>query len=142
MPKTTKRNLFYKKESCRTKKEKVCRDIVCYGVTIFAADVLKTFYGEESASKNYKKYEVVVDDKNPKILVVKYNYKEKLYVLDENHNKKPVRIKHINTIIDKEWKVLSSCNKAKNGKKYPTYKIQNINTGEVVEITTRSASSP
>ena len=37
MPKTTKRNLFYKKESCRTKKEKVCRDIVCYGVTIFAA---------------------------------------------------------------------------------------------------------
>ena len=37
MPKTTKRNLFYKKESCRTKKEKVCRDLVCYGVTIFAA---------------------------------------------------------------------------------------------------------
>ena len=37
MPKTTKRNLFYKKESCRTKKEKVCRDIVCYWVTIFAA---------------------------------------------------------------------------------------------------------
>lgn len=37
MPKTTKRNLFYKKESCRTRKEKVCRDIVCYGVTIFAA---------------------------------------------------------------------------------------------------------
>ena len=37
MPKTTKGNLLYKKESCRTKKEKVCRDIVCYGVTIFAA---------------------------------------------------------------------------------------------------------
>lgn len=37
MSKTTKRNLFYKKESCRTKKEKVCRDVVCYGVTIFAA---------------------------------------------------------------------------------------------------------
>lgn len=37
MSKTTKRNLFYKKESCRTKNEKVCRDIVCYGVTIFAA---------------------------------------------------------------------------------------------------------
>ena len=37
MSKATKRNLFYKKESCRTKKEKVCRDVVCYGVTIFAA---------------------------------------------------------------------------------------------------------
>ena len=37
MPKPTKWNLFYKKESCRTKKEKVCRDLVCYGVTIFAA---------------------------------------------------------------------------------------------------------
>ncbi len=32
-----KQNLFYKKESCRTKKEKLCRDIACYGVTIFAA---------------------------------------------------------------------------------------------------------
>ena len=37
MPKTTKKSLFYKKESCRTRNEKVCRDIVCYGVTIFAA---------------------------------------------------------------------------------------------------------
>lgn len=37
MPKTKKQNLLYKRESCRTKKEKVCRDIVCYGVTIFAA---------------------------------------------------------------------------------------------------------
>ena len=32
-----KQNLFYKKESCRSKREKVCRDIACYGVTIFAA---------------------------------------------------------------------------------------------------------
>ena len=37
MPKTTKRNLFYKKESKRTKTEKLCRDVACYGVTIFAA---------------------------------------------------------------------------------------------------------
>ena len=37
MSKTSKRNLFYKKESCRSKKEKLCRDIACYGVTIFAA---------------------------------------------------------------------------------------------------------
>ena len=32
-----KQNLLYKKESCRSKKEKICRDIACYGVTIFAA---------------------------------------------------------------------------------------------------------
>lgn len=37
MPKTRKQNLFYKKESERTRREKVCRDIACYGVTIFAA---------------------------------------------------------------------------------------------------------
>ena len=37
MARVTKEKLFYKKESCRTKKEKVCRDIACYGVTIFAA---------------------------------------------------------------------------------------------------------
>lgn len=29
--------LFYKKESERTRGEKLCRDIACYGVTIFAA---------------------------------------------------------------------------------------------------------
>jgi len=37
MAKVTKEKLFYKKESKRTRKEKVCRDIACYGVTIFAA---------------------------------------------------------------------------------------------------------
>lgn len=37
MARVTKEKLFYKKESCRTKKEKVCRDIACYGVVIFAA---------------------------------------------------------------------------------------------------------
>ena len=37
MPKRTKRNLLHKRESERTKSEKVVRDVVCYGVTIFAA---------------------------------------------------------------------------------------------------------
>ena len=37
MAKATKEKLFYKKESRRTRKEKLCRDIACYGVTIFAA---------------------------------------------------------------------------------------------------------
>ena len=35
--KKTKNFLFYKKESERTKRERLCRDIVFYGVTIFAA---------------------------------------------------------------------------------------------------------
>jgi len=33
----TKNFLFYKKESERTKSEKLCRDIAFYGVTIFTA---------------------------------------------------------------------------------------------------------
>ena len=37
MKKATKQLLFYKKESERSKRERVCRDIVCYGVTIFTA---------------------------------------------------------------------------------------------------------
>jgi hypothetical protein len=37
MPKTRKNNLFYKRECERSRKEKLCRDIACYGVTIFAA---------------------------------------------------------------------------------------------------------
>ena len=37
MKKETKEKLFYKKESDRTKKEKLIRDIICYGVVIYAA---------------------------------------------------------------------------------------------------------
>jgi hypothetical protein len=37
MARATKEKLFYKKESKRTRNEKLCRDIACYGVTIFAA---------------------------------------------------------------------------------------------------------
>ena len=37
MKNTTKQKLFYKKENERTRRQKVCRDIACYGVTIFAA---------------------------------------------------------------------------------------------------------
>jgi hypothetical protein len=37
MARVTKEKLFYKRESKRTKSEKLCRNIACYGVTIFAA---------------------------------------------------------------------------------------------------------
>ena len=33
----SKQQLFYKKESERTKKEKLCRNLICFWVTIFAA---------------------------------------------------------------------------------------------------------
>ena len=34
---TRKNKLFYTKESERSRRDKICRDIACYGVTIFAA---------------------------------------------------------------------------------------------------------
>jgi hypothetical protein len=37
MKNTMKQKIFHKKESERTRKEKLCRDIACYGVTLFAA---------------------------------------------------------------------------------------------------------
>ena len=37
MKATTKQRLLHKKESERSRKEIICRDIACYGVTIFAA---------------------------------------------------------------------------------------------------------
>ena len=37
MARVRKQNLFYKKESERSRREKICRDIACYWVTIFAA---------------------------------------------------------------------------------------------------------
>ena len=37
MSESVKQRLFYKKECDRTKTEKVIRDLVCYGVVIYAA---------------------------------------------------------------------------------------------------------
>ena len=37
MSESVKQRLFYKKECDRTKTEKLIRDIVCYGVVIYAA---------------------------------------------------------------------------------------------------------
>ncbi len=37
MKATTKERLFHKKESLRSRKEKLCRDVAFYGVTIVAA---------------------------------------------------------------------------------------------------------
>ena len=37
MKRETKQKIFHKRESERTRREKLCRDIACYGVTIFAA---------------------------------------------------------------------------------------------------------
>ena len=37
MKATTKQKLLHKKESERSRREKICRDIACYSVTILAA---------------------------------------------------------------------------------------------------------
>ena len=37
MPKEVKKRVLYKKESERSKTEKLVRDLVCYGVVIYAA---------------------------------------------------------------------------------------------------------
>ena len=37
MKQKTKEIIFYKKECKRSKVEKACRNVICYGVTIFAA---------------------------------------------------------------------------------------------------------
>ena len=108
-----------------------------YGAVIYAQDLLNTLYGDESMSSNYTKHDVVVDNENPNTLVVYYNYKKKYYVNDSDNIKKRMRSRHINTIVDKEWKVISSSGKANNGKKYPTYTLKNINTNEEIEVSTR-----
>ena len=110
-----------------------------YGATIIASDLLNTLYGDESTSSEYTKHEVILDPANSDTLVVYYNYKKKYYI-EENGAKKRIRTKRINTIIDKEWKILYSKNHSSTGKKYPVYIIKNINTGEEMEISTRALS--
>ena len=60
MANKTKQRLVYKKESERTAFEKMCRDVACYGVTIFAAlmgfllvDANVSLANAESDSANY-----------------------------------------------------------------------------------------
>ena len=108
-----------------------------FGVTILASDLLKALYGEESTAETYTKHEVIVDPNSANTLVVYYNYKKK-YSIRSDDQVKRIRSKHIGTIIDKEWKVISCSGKAQNGKRYPTYIVKNINTEEEVEISTRA----
>ena len=108
-----------------------------FGVTILASDLLKALYGEESTAETYTKHEVIADPNSANTLVVYYNYKKK-YSIRNGDQVKRMRSKHIGTIIDKEWKVISCSGRAQNGKKYPTYIVKNINTEEEVEISTRA----
>ena len=110
-----------------------------FGATILASDLLRVLYGEESVAETYTKHEVIVDPDNSNTLVVYYNYKKRYKIRSENYVK-PIRSKHIGTIIDKEWKVMSSRGKAQSGKNYPTYLVKNINTNEEMEISTRALS--
>ncbi len=110
-----------------------------YGAIIYAKDVIETLYGEEGKSKTYTKHLIDIDPKRPDILVIYYNYKKQYLILNEH--KKPIRQRHIGTIIDGEWKVLSSHSEVReSGKKSPMYLVENINTGEQVSISSRALS--
>lgn len=108
-----------------------------YGASVDAPNLIVNLYGEEGASEKYTKHDAVLDPKNPGILVIYTKHQKRYFVEDEN-GKKQIRRRHINTIIDKEWKVICSRKSAQNGKNYPTYLLRNINTGEEIEISTRA----
>ena len=108
-----------------------------FGAIIYASDLLKTLYGEEAKNKEYTKHEVVLDPNNPNTLVIYNNYKRKYYIFGDE-TKKPIKSKHINTIVDGAWKVLSSKSKTKNNKKAPSYLLRNVETGEEIEISSRA----
>lgn len=108
-----------------------------YGAIILAEDLIKTLYGPEGASKSFTKHEVILNKEDPRMLIVYNNYKRKYYIRDE---KGPIMVrgKHIGTIIDKEWKVISSSALDDNGKKSPMYLLKNIYTTEEIKISSRA----
>lgn len=108
-----------------------------YGAFVVAKDLVNTIYGPEGTSKEYTKHNAIIDEKNPRVLIIYNNYKKQYYFHDEN-KRKIVRGKHIGTIIDKEWEVISSSAFNENGKRSPTYLVKNINTGEEIYISSRA----
>lgn len=108
-----------------------------YGAIIVAEDLIKTLYGQEGASNCFTKHEVILNESDPRMLIVYNNYKRKYYIHDEKGLKR-VRGKHIGTIIDKEWEVVSSSSINEKGKISPTYLIRNVNTMEEMKISSRA----
>lgn len=107
-----------------------------FGATISATKLVHTFFGYEGINKDYTKHAVSIDDADPNVIVVYYNYVNKYYERDEE-SKKPVRTRHIGQILNEEWMVMSSEAKSEI-RKYPVYVLKNINTGETMEISTRA----
>lgn len=108
-----------------------------YGAEIIADDLIKTLYGQEGASDSFTKHEIILNKDDSRMLIVYNNYKRKYYIRDEAGSRR-VRGKHIGTIVDKEWKVISSSSVNENGKKSPTYVLKNIYTTEEIKISSRA----
>lgn len=108
-----------------------------YGAVIIAEDLIKTLYGQEGASESFTKHEVILNESDPRMLIVYNNYKRKYYIHDGKGLKR-VRGKHIGTIIDKEWEVVSSSATNEKGKRSPTYLLKNIYNMEEINISSRA----
>ena len=108
-----------------------------YGAVIIAEELIKALYGPEGASESFTKHDVILNKEDSRMLIVYNNYKRKYYIRDEKGPKR-VRGKHIGTIIDKEWKVISSCAIDEEGKKSPTYLLKNVCTKEEIKISSRA----
>lgn len=115
--------------------EKIENDTI--GAVIRNEKLFHTFYGEEGISRKYSKRVVDLERDNPNILVIFHKFLANYYPSDNPNYK--LRRKHIGTIIDNEWKVMRSYTKINsNGNKTPMYIINNINTNEEMEISTRA----
>ena len=108
-----------------------------YGAVILAEDLIKTLYGPEGASESFTKHEVILNKDDARMLIVYNNYKRKYFIRDEKGIKR-VRGKHIGTIVDKEWKVISSSAIDDKGKRSPMYVLKNIYTTEEMKISSRA----
>ena len=107
-----------------------------FGAVIVARDLIRTLYGKEGVADKYTKHSITMDRDKPNMLVIYYNYKNHYYL--DNDASRPVRTRHIGSIVNDEWLVVSSSPKDENGKKSPTYLLRNINNGEEIRISTRA----
>ena len=109
-----------------------------YGAVIRAKDLIETLFGNEGKNIEFTKHLIDVDPSHPNAIVIYHQYRKR-YLFNDDNRIKTVRQRHIGSIVDNEWKVLSSFNViTKNGKKAPNYLLKNINTGEEISISCRA----
>ena len=114
----------------RISKRKIKGELIEYSGSIDSKPLVEELFGIEGAQNKATRHSVVLDDTEKNILVIYGEYWRK-------HNYSG-RKRHVGVILNDKWRVISCSSMTSDGKKRPTYTLENIDTGRQIEVSPRA----